>query len=181
MEEPYKICEYCGDKFYRPRLKNGKISSSWYTRRYCSRKCGMEARERDIFTPRQIAFVKEYYKKLGNTLCAKRMGMHRNTLLRRVKRYEILYGPIPYIEPQPIERKPIDMKRQYSEAWIECKWILDRWHNQIIKGSTDLMKIHKIMRQKQDVEDEEIISCLYRRESQGMINNILTGNYEKVS
>jgi len=171
-----KICPSCGKEFVS--------STNHYRHIYCSRGCAVEAKKDWAkLKQEQIDYLIENFNYRGVEYCAKYFGLAKKTLQAKIRKYQKEHGPIPYkcVKPQPIETKPVDVKREYSEAWIEIKWILDRWHNQIIKGRTDLMRVHKIMRQKQDVEDEEIISCLYRRESQGMINNILTGNYEKVS
>jgi len=171
-----KICPSCGKEFVS--------SSNHYRRIYCSKECVIESKKTWArLKQEQVEYLIENFNFRGVGYCAKYFGLRKKTLQYKIRKYQKEFGPIPYksVKLQPIETKPVDVKREYSEAWIECKWILDRWHNQIIKGRTDLMKIHKIMRRKQDTEDEEIIAGIYQKGSRGMINNILNGNYEKVS
>ena len=91
----------------------------------------------------------------------------------KIRLWEKENGKIDYVlsAPPPAEEKKvysIATIRDISESYIEVNHILDRWHNQITKGRTDLIKTHQIMKLKRDEADKELV------------DNILNHKYEKV-
>ena len=180
-----RICEYCGQEYNHNGKKNHISLEQWQQRKYCDPLCAYAGRKKQAaFTEQDIDFLKSYYKTLGADICAKHFGMKQKTLYNKILIHQKLNGPIPFKcgKQKPKKTKPIDIKREYSEAWIECKWILDRWHNQINKGRTGLISAGRLIRAQMDDVDEETLRQMYRacEESTGVISSILDGRYEKV-
>ena len=86
----YKIkCKYCGKIFYDPR--------HYKTRLFCSRSCAMKYRNDNklIKHRRKFTITKDYLydlyrnKKLSSIEIAKLFGVHKKTVLRKLKEYNI--------------------------------------------------------------------------------------------
>jgi hypothetical protein len=138
-----KICVYCGKEFFN-RRKDGKVNTQWSIRKFCSRECAVEYR-RGQLTDGQIEIIQRYWHHWGGkTKCAKRIHIRAEYLAKRIERYEREHGPINYeLITQKVESKPIDIKTEYSQAWIDCAEILNRMKENHQIGKAELISVDK--------------------------------------
>ena len=119
-----KICKYCGKEFFVYRHAK--------TRLYCSQECANIGR-RKKFTTEDIEYLKKNYRKYGGRICARRFGISASCLYSRLSKHRNLYGPIKFEKDAPA-KEPVDIKTEYSQAWIECGVILNQIRNQTQHG-----------------------------------------------
>ena len=149
-----KICKHCGKSFTRGNTRKYEAPREFERRVYCSHQCARHRQRREELTPAEVKQLRYYYTKMSLGSCAAKLHLRRETLSKLVKKYEEEHGPI-LQAPQIV--KEMDIKTEYSQAWIECARILNAMRNQATRGRVALTFIdEKIWEQRNRIDEEEI-------------------------